>query len=326
MEQYMTGSKPLISVIMIFFNAERFIQEAIESVLAQTYENWELLLVDDGSTDGSTDFALRYAERYGAQVRYLEHDGHVNRGMSASRNLGICEARGRYIAFLDADDVYLPQKLERQAAILDNQPTVAMVYGASEYWHGWTGSAQDLGRDRKQVLGVPPDTLVRPPMLASLFLRGKAETPCTCGVLVRRDAIERVEGFENSFPGMYEDQVFFFKLCLAEPVYVESGCWDRYRQHPYSTCAVSYAAGEYDPEGSPNPALEAFLNWLEKYFVEQGITDRELCRALKAALCPYRHPVLYQLATVIRSLARITNVPKRAFHLLRQTLFSQAAH
>src|ERR687889_2435319 len=95
------SSKPLVSSIIIFLNRERFIQEAIESVFAQTYDNWELLLVDDGSTDGSTQIALRYAERYPEKVRYLEHPGHQNSGMSASRNLGIRYAKGEYIAFLD---------------------------------------------------------------------------------------------------------------------------------------------------------------------------------------------------------------------------------
>src|SRR5829696_811917 len=101
------NSKPLVSSVMIFFNAERFIREAIESVFAQTYDNWELLLVDDGSTDDSTQIALHYAEQYPERVRYLEHPGHQNRGMSASRNLGVSQAKGEYIALLDADDVWL---------------------------------------------------------------------------------------------------------------------------------------------------------------------------------------------------------------------------
>lgn len=86
--------QPLVSVITIFLNAGKFIQEAIESVFAQTYGKWELLLVDDGSTDGSTEIALGYAKQYPKRVRYLEHNGHRNRGMSASRNLGISDAGG----------------------------------------------------------------------------------------------------------------------------------------------------------------------------------------------------------------------------------------
>jgi glycosyltransferase involved in cell wall biosynthesis len=85
------------------------------------------LLVDDGSTDASTKIARRYAEQYPERVRYLEHDGHQNRGMSASRNLGIRHAKGKYIGFLDADDVWLPEKLAEQTTILSLYPDAAMV-------------------------------------------------------------------------------------------------------------------------------------------------------------------------------------------------------
>src|SRR5262245_49211304 len=95
----------LVSAIIIFRNEEKFLSEAIESVFRQTYPKWELLLVDDGSTDASTGIALRYSQQYSDRVQYLEHEAHSNRGMSASRNLGIQHAKGDYIAFLDGDDV-----------------------------------------------------------------------------------------------------------------------------------------------------------------------------------------------------------------------------
>ena len=84
---------PLVSCIMIFLNAEAFIQEAIQSIFAQTDERWELLLVDDGSTDRSTVMAREFAERYPDKVRYVAHERHQNLGMSASRNLGIANAQ-----------------------------------------------------------------------------------------------------------------------------------------------------------------------------------------------------------------------------------------
>src|SRR5687767_202156 len=118
--------KPLVSTVMIFFNEEKFLPEAIESVFAQTYDNWELLLVDDGSTDGSTQIALRHAEQCPEKVRYLQHGEHRNRGASAARNLGISNAKGEFIALLDADDVWLPHKLDQQVEILTSQPEAAM--------------------------------------------------------------------------------------------------------------------------------------------------------------------------------------------------------
>ena len=99
------NNKQLVSCIIIFFNAEKFFEEAIESVFAQTYDNWKLLLVDDGSTDSSTVIAHHYAEKYPQKVSYLEHDNHQNLGMSATHNRGIQNARGKYFTFLDSDDL-----------------------------------------------------------------------------------------------------------------------------------------------------------------------------------------------------------------------------
>jgi glycosyltransferase involved in cell wall biosynthesis len=159
------SSKPLVSSIISFLNEERFIQEAIESVFAQTYDNWELLLVDDGSTDASTRIALQYAERHPSKVRYLEHPGHQNRGVSVSRNLGSRHAKGKYVAFLDSDDVWLPNKLQRQVTILGACPEAGMVYGLPQYWHSWTGNPEDVERDSVPKLGVQANTLFRPPTL-----------------------------------------------------------------------------------------------------------------------------------------------------------------
>jgi len=135
------SAPPLVSVVTIFLNGERFLDEAIQSVFVQRYPRWELLLVDDGSSDGSSAIGRGYAQREPARVRYFEHPGHRNLGMSASRNLGLHHARGEYLALLDADDVWLPEKLERQVAILEAHPEVALLYGAPLYWFGWTGRA-----------------------------------------------------------------------------------------------------------------------------------------------------------------------------------------
>ncbi|MCZ6672445.1 MAG: glycosyltransferase family A protein, partial [Verrucomicrobia bacterium] len=137
------NAKPLVSVIIIFLNEERFFKEAIESVLAQTYDNWELLLVDDGSTDDSSFIARHYASQRPDQIHYLEHEGHANLGMSASRNLGVRHATGQYISYVDGDDVWIANKLERQVAILDSHPEAVMVYGPVQLWYSWTGQPQD---------------------------------------------------------------------------------------------------------------------------------------------------------------------------------------
>lgn len=288
------NSKPLVSVIMIFYNEERFIEEAIESVFAQMYQNWELLLVDDGSTDESTSIARCYEEQYPAKVRYLEHAGHQNQGMSAARNLGIQNAIGEFLAFLDADDVWLPHKLETQVALFAENPEAAMVYGPTQWWYSWTRDPEDNQLDYIHKLGVSADRLLEPPDLLVRFLGEEGISPCTCSVLLRREAAVNVGGFEESFRGLYEDQAFFAKICISAPIFVSKECSARYRQHPNSNCAVSEMRGEYDA------ARPAFLNWLTAYLSETGVSNREVWKAVHIEIRAYRFPFVKRLIEAAR--------------------------
>lgn len=104
----------LVSVIMPTYNCGRFIKESIDSVLAQTYTNWELIIVDDLSTDNTNDIVLTYTD---PRIRYIRNEH--NMGAAMTRNRALQEARGRYIAFLDADDMWLQEKLEKQIAFME---------------------------------------------------------------------------------------------------------------------------------------------------------------------------------------------------------------
>lgn len=282
----------LVSAIMIFLNGEEFMHEAIASIFAQTYENWEILLVDDGSTDSSSKIAQQYAAKYPDKVRYLEHEGHQNCGMSASRNLGIRKAKGEYITFLDADDVWLPEKLTKQVARLNSQPEAGVVFGPTQYWYSWTGNPGDIKQDCIRKIGVQPNRLFQPPELFLLFMERRALTPATCSILLRREVFERIGGFEESFRGLYEDQAFFSKLYLNISAYVEDEYLDRYRQHQKSSCAVAVTNGKYH-RFMINPAQLNFFNWLSQYLSEQKVEDERVWRALRQSLWPYEHPRLY---------------------------------
>ncbi|MGE0813397.1 MAG: glycosyltransferase [Vicinamibacterales bacterium] len=275
------AAPPLVSVVTIFKDAERFLALAVESVLLQSYDRWELLLVDDGSTDGSTALARRFAEEYPGRIRYLEHDDHGWRGMSATRNLGIRHARGELLAFLDADDVWLPEKLERQVALLTGTPDAAMVFGAAEYWHGATGRPEDRARDHVPSQGVAVDRAYGPRTLTTLlYPLGTGTAPCPSDLLVRKSAIERVGGFEEHFRGerqLYEDQGFLAKIYLAGTTFISSERWTRYRIHPESCVAQVTASGQY------RAVRDYFLAWFERYLAAQGITDAALERALRTA-------------------------------------------
>jgi glycosyltransferase involved in cell wall biosynthesis len=300
-----TMDKPLISVIVIFFNAEQFIEEAIESILAQTYDAWELLLVDDGSTDRTRTLALRYVERHPEKSRVLEHEGHQNRGMSASRNLGITHAKGQYIAFLDADDVWLPGKLEHQVALLESHPAVGMVYGPTQWWYSWSG-ATDGQRDFVYPPNAPPARLFPPPTLLLEFLRSEGLSPCTCSILVRRKVLERTGGFEERFRGLYEDQAFCAKVALETPVLASSNCSCRYRQHPASASEIARTGGS-----DHTPRL-AFLNWLASYLVGRGVDDPEVWRTVKRERWRCRHATLNHALGRARQVARrITPRPRQ---------------
>ena len=136
-------SPTLITVIIGAYNAERYLGEAIESVLAQTHPNVELIVVDDGSTDRTGEIA----ESYGEPVRCIRQP---NGGMAASRNRAIPEARGEYLAFLDADDRFPPDKLERQLAVLEAQPELDIVYG-----HVTEFLSPDLDEAARALLRAP---------------------------------------------------------------------------------------------------------------------------------------------------------------------------
>lgn len=218
---------PLVSVVMNFFNGEKFIREAIESVLAQTYEHWELLLVDDGSTDQTTQIAKEYAGRYPEKVRCFEHERHENKGMSASRNLGIARARGEHIAFLDVDDLWLPPKLEAQVAIMERDPEVGLVANPAMYWYA-------DGAKKPQPMTLPPGRLPVGAWIPKI-LESDNNVACPSAVLMRRSLAVKLGGFEESFRGRdqtVEDQVMWFKISLNSPIHFDPEIYLLYRIHP----------------------------------------------------------------------------------------------
>ena len=302
--------KPLVSGIIIFLNAEKFIEEAIESVFAQTYENWELLLVDDGSSDRSTAIARYYATQYPDKVRYLEHEKHENRGKSAARNLGVRHARGKYIAFLDADDVWLPHKLQQQVTVLESIPEAAMMYGRTHFWHSWTGKLEDMDRDWLTDVGVEWNTLVQPPTLLKLSLEREGSVASTCSVLIRREAFEQYGGFEDEFRNIYDDMVFFTKVFLHAPVFVSGQCWDKYRQHRENSCSIAIESGVFNPY-KPNPAQGSFLQWVEGYLSQHGAEGTDVWRIVQQQLIPYRQPLKSEVkARVVAGLELVKRTGK----------------
>ncbi|MDD2735995.1 MAG: glycosyltransferase family A protein [Desulfuromonadaceae bacterium] len=121
--------RPLVSVIVPCFNRESFIAETILSVLEQSWPNIELIVVDDGCTDGSR----AVLESFGERLTILEHPGRANKGQSAAINLGLLHSTGEYLAILDSDDLFVPDKIKKQVRFLEDNQEVGLVYSNCMY-------------------------------------------------------------------------------------------------------------------------------------------------------------------------------------------------
>jgi glycosyltransferase involved in cell wall biosynthesis len=296
--------------VIAFLNEERFLEEAVLSVLNQDYPNWELILVDDGSSDGSTAIARSYAERQPWRIHYLDHEGHRNLGLSPSRNAGVRAARGTLIALLDADDVWLPGKLSRQVEIFRSHPGIGMTVEASDYWGSWNS---DGGEDRVVPVGAPAEEVYPPGVLSRiLYPLGRGAAPCPCSVMMTRETWDNAGGFENGFVGdfaLYEDQAFFSKVYLREQVFVSGACGNRYRQRAGSIVKAVQGRGSY------HRVRRFFLEWFANWMQRSGLANAGVRQDLERALRPYRRPVRHYLERqLVRALRTIRRAGSRWTH------------
>ncbi|MHC4592610.1 MAG: glycosyltransferase [Planctomycetota bacterium] len=202
-----TGT-PLISVIVPVYNGEQYVEEAVHSVLEQP-QDVEVVLVEDGSTDGS----LRVCERLAARsdrVRLCRHRGGENRGVGASRNLGIRKATGKYVAFLDADDYYLPERFNRDMEILESDPSVEGVYSAvgTQFDDGYV--PMPTGDREITTFDGPID----PKELFAELLLGSRGSIHTAGVTVRRSVFEKTGLFDGSLV-LAQDSAMWLKMAAT---------------------------------------------------------------------------------------------------------------
>jgi len=273
----------MVSVVLIFLNEQRYLAEAVESVRRQNYTNWELLLVDDGSTDLSPSIAKGYASADG-RIRYLTHPGRQNLGMSSSRNLGLAHARGEYVAFLDGDDVYLPSRLGRHVEVLAEQPSIMMV--ASDHLRWFADAEPALGASHAvHVRGffAIGDQVWKPPLGLMVAVGISYLGLGICNVTVRRAAAQSVGGFESQFTALYEDQAFTSKIACRFPVYVMQEYLARYRHHPASWTRRAKESGAVDAK-VPQADTLRFAEWLLSHLQQMGIDDPLLISLIRARI------------------------------------------
>jgi glycosyltransferase involved in cell wall biosynthesis len=215
----MTAS-PLVSVVIPAYNAARTLDETLRSVRSQTYRALEILVVDDGSTDETVAVASRHAA---VDVR-LTLIAQSNAGVAAARNEGWRRARGDFIAFVDADDLWAPRKIELQLDALEaGGPAVGLVY----CWYALIDS-------RGHVIAVPPGVRHEGDVLARLFERNFVGNGSA--VLVRRDVLVQTRGFESALRAQgaegCEDIVFYRRVAERRRFAVVPDHLVGYRQLP----------------------------------------------------------------------------------------------
>ena len=283
---------PLVSVVIPFLDPPvKFLSEAVASVAAQDYRPIELILVNDGSKPAVVEAAKALAKEAGVPACCIEHADAANRGSSASRNLGVTAAGGEYLAFLDADDVWVSTKLSEQVRFLRNAPLIAMVFGLTRYWFSWS-SAEGTASPGDFVVsrGVNRAVTFEPPRFVSKFLRGKVIVPSTSNTMIRHRAYIECGGFEETFRGMYDDQAFLVKLGLSHAIAGLPRCWDSYRQHRDSmTARVGESEGEIE-------ARRMFLSWFSDYCARYDVRAPEVWEAVNKEIWLAANPGSPRLA------------------------------
>lgn len=211
----MTGNDPFISVIIPTYNCARFLMESVGSVLSQTYRPYEIIVIDDGSTDNTKEVLQPVMQR----IKYVQLE--QNKGSPVVRNIGIQAAQGEYVAFLDADDVWLPEKLQTDRECFDKHPDVGMVY------------SKHINIDEKGVVfhGAMKKRLPCGKIFVQLF--SEQNFIITSSVVVRKAVFETT--------GLFDEQLFNcqdWDMWLRIAFYFKSAGIDKplvkYRHNPHS--------------------------------------------------------------------------------------------
>jgi glycosyltransferase involved in cell wall biosynthesis len=279
----MRDREPLVSVILPTFNREAYLREAVQSVLNQTYSNWELIVIDDGSTDGSRAY-LRTVTDHRVRVIKRKHCGNPAR----LRNAGIAEASGEWVAFLDSDDVWSPEKIEAQVRDLRAHPDCR-----------WSYTYVKRIDQRGAEIPLPPHRRGTPAsgwiLTKLLTLEAIVTTPA---VMVAKDLLARVGGFDESFV-FCEEYELWSRLARVSEVSVVPVPLVSVRSH-----AASYSAGRPEVSGY----------WVRLYEKVMATTDaRDISRLCKRQ----RAAELVRLANGYRSRGEYRRALDVLLHALR---------
>ena len=203
---------PRVSVIIPTYNQARFIPATISSVLEQTYKDFEIIVIDDGSTDDTQ----KELERFGSKIKVILQP---NSERAVSRNNGVKNSTGAYIAFLDSDDLWSPDKLEKQVEVLDNLKDIVLVYGQS---YRINDKGEQIKSAKRQMHGFSGNVFEK--LLMRNFI--VSATP-----MIKREDFDKTAGFQTKYIP-YEDWEFWLRFSLLGEFYFLPTPMSYYRIHP----------------------------------------------------------------------------------------------
>ncbi|MCK4852295.1 MAG: glycosyltransferase [Candidatus Omnitrophica bacterium] len=263
----MSGKGPEVSVIIPTYNRAHVVGRAIESVLNQTYREFEIIVVDDGSTDNTKELI---EDKYGKQVNYVRQP---RKGAPAARNLGFRISRGKFVNFLDSDDYFLPENLEKKVRVLERNPAAGWVYSDSYY----TDEERNFFRRSHSLRKMRKKIETRDDVFDIMFRRGGLTNTNT--VMMRRECMEKTGGFDERLT-VYQDVEFFLRVArhfkakyIHEPLCVRvrgpfSITSDRKNYYHGASLFIDKITREF-------PVEVRELKWLRK------------CRRWRADICNY---------------------------------------
>ena len=282
--------EPLVSVVIPTYNSGRYIRDAVDSVLGQTYENIEVIFIDDGSTDDTKDIL----QQYGSKIRYVFQN---NAGPSAARNNGIKLSSGEMVAFLDADDIWMPNKLELQVALMQQYNAVGLV-GCGRYTIDSSGriiAGPFITENCKDMRALLQNIMVRP-MLG---------TPT---VLIRRECFNKVGLFDESLRGA-EDWKMWIKFAKCYQI--------RFVEEPLVMIRVHEANTSTNVELMKSCAMKIVRSGL--YRGEYLLSAKARSRIYMAAARDYLG-VGNKHSAFINALRSIMTYPLRTYNMDRKYL------
>lgn len=215
----------LISVIIPCYNYGNFLADAVNSVIDQTYTNWECIIVDDGSTD-NTGFVSKELVNLHSKVKYFYKE---NGGLSSARNYGINKANGEFICFLDADDLFDKEKLEKQILCFSKNSIIDIVYGHTMFFEKNKKDKLYNNRLKKDFPVFPKITGSGNKIIRSLIIEN---ITVISAPLIKKSVFTRIGNFDTTY-NSYEDWHFWFRCALGN-------CYFTYEADPLASTYISF--------------------------------------------------------------------------------------